>query len=106
MKISRKLVAISWRAEPAKSPCQTCRHARAERPRAIAVVDDEPTIREMVVRAAPEGYEVSEHTDGLEAWQSFEGACGPRGPGPFMPRMDVWSSAAASRRSEKLPIIF
>ena len=80
-----------------------------ERPRAIAVVDDEPHIREMVGFALRrEGYRVSEYADGLEAWQSFQENL------PdlvildiLMPRMDGLELCRRLRgSSQKLPIVF
>ena len=45
----------------------------AETARTIAVVDDEPHIRETVAFALRrEGYEVAEHPDGLTAWNAFD----------------------------------
>lgn len=81
----------------------------AERPRAIAVVDDEPHIREMVGFALRrEGYRVGEYSDGLEAWQSFQENL------PdlvildiLMPRMDGLELCRRLRgSSQKLPIVF
>jgi two-component system response regulator ChvI len=81
----------------------------AERPRAIAVVDDEPHIREMVAFALRrEGYRVAEHADGQEAWQSFQESL------PdlvildiLMPRMDGLELCRRLRASsQRLPIVF
>ena len=44
-----------------------------EAARTIAVVDDEPHIRETVAFALRrEGYDVVEHPDGLTAWNAFD----------------------------------
>jgi two-component system response regulator ChvI len=81
----------------------------SERPRAIAVVDDEPHIREMVGFALRrEGYRVGEYADGLEAWEAFQGNL------PdlvildiLMPRMDGLELCRRLRgSSQKLPIVF
>jgi two-component system response regulator ChvI len=81
----------------------------AERPRAIAVVDDEPHIREMVAFALRrEGYRVAEHADGEDAWQSFR----ERLPDLvildiLMPRMDGLELCRRLRESSRrLPIVF
>ncbi|MFN2386466.1 MAG: response regulator transcription factor [Thermoanaerobaculia bacterium] len=81
----------------------------AERPRAIAVVDDEPHIREMVAFALRrEGYRVAEHADGQEAWQAFQESL------PdlvildiLMPRLDGLELCRRLRgSSQRLPIVF
>ena len=81
----------------------------AEGVRFIAVVDDEPHIRETVGFALRrEGYRVEEHADGLEAWAAFE-----RGLPDLvvldilMPGMDGLELCRRLRaRSQKLPIVF
>ena len=76
---------------------------------AIALVDDEPSLRETVGFALRrEGYRVSLYSDGLEAWQTFE-----RGLPDLvildilMPRMDGLELCRRLRAlSERLPILF
>jgi two-component system response regulator ChvI len=54
-------------------PPATLEGARIEGARTIAVVDDEPHIRETVAFALRrEGYDVVEHPDGLTAWNAFD----------------------------------
>jgi len=76
---------------------------------AIALVDDEPSIRETVGMALRrEGYEVAVYGDGLEAWEAFA----ERMPDLaildiLMPRMDGLELCRRLRgRSEALPILF
>jgi two-component system response regulator MprA len=76
---------------------------------AIALVDDEPNLRETVGFALRrEGYRVELYADGLEAWQVFE-----RGLPDLaildilMPRMDGLELCRRLRAlSERLPILF
>jgi two-component system, OmpR family, response regulator ChvI len=83
----------------------------AEGARTIAVVDDEPHIRETVAFALRrEGYDVHEHPDGLTAWNAFDS------PGGLpdlvvldilMPGMDGLELCRRLRaRSQALPIVF
>jgi DNA-binding response OmpR family regulator len=75
----------------------------------IALVDDEPNLRETVGFALRrEGYRVELYADGLEAWQTFE-----RGLPDLaildilMPRMDGLELCRRLRAlSERLPILF
>ncbi len=81
----------------------------AEGARTIAVVDDEPHIRETVAFALRrEGYEVEEHPDGRTAWNAFD-----RGLPDLvvldilMPGMDGLELCRRLRaRSQALPIVF
>jgi two-component system response regulator ChvI len=77
--------------------------------RSVAIVDDEATIRETVEYALTrEGYLTSAHSNGVEAWESFQKAL------PdlvildiLMPRMDGLELCRRLRRlSDSLPIIF
>jgi two-component system response regulator ChvI len=78
-------------------------------PRAVAVVEDEETIREGICFALRrEGYEPKPFEDGLGAWEAFE-----RTPPDLvildigLPRMDGLDLCRRLRsRSERLPIIF
>ncbi len=75
----------------------------------IALVDDEPTIRETVGLALRrEGYEVTAYGDGLEAWEAFgEGLPDLAILDILMPRMDGLELCRRLRtRSEALPILF
>ncbi|MEP6768235.1 MAG: response regulator transcription factor [Acidobacteriota bacterium] len=78
-------------------------------PETVAVVDDEPAIRETVSFALKrEGYRVRAFSDGREAWDSFQQEL----PGLaildiVLPRMDGLELCRKLRaRSEALPIIF
>ncbi|MCA1611627.1 MAG: response regulator [Thermoanaerobaculia bacterium] len=78
-------------------------------PETVAVVDDEPAIRETVSFALKrEGYRVRAFADGREAWDSFQQEL----PGLaildiVLPRMDGLELCRKLRaRSEALPIIF
>jgi DNA-binding response OmpR family regulator len=75
----------------------------------VAIVDDEPNIRETVGFALrKEGFPVETFADGLEAWTAFE----KRLPGLvvldiLMPRLDgLEVCRRLRRRSETLPILF
>jgi DNA-binding response OmpR family regulator len=77
--------------------------------RCVAIVDDEATIRETVEYALTrEGFRTRVHTDGVDAWESFQEAL------PdlvildiLMPRMDGLELCRRLRgRSDSLPIIF
>ena len=75
----------------------------------VAIVEDEPTIRETVTFALKrDGYRVRAFSDGREAWESFQQEL----PGLaildiVMPRMDGLELCRRLRgRSEILPIIF
>ena len=75
----------------------------------IALVDDEPSIRETVGMALRrEGYEVAAYGDGLEAWEAFsEGLPDLAILDILMPRMDGLELCRRLRgRSEALPILF
>jgi DNA-binding response OmpR family regulator len=83
--------------------------ASTEGARTIAVVDDEPHIRETVAFALRrEGYAVDEHPDGLTAWNAFETAL------PdlvvldiLMPGLDGLELCRRLRaKSQALPIVF
>jgi two-component system, OmpR family, response regulator ChvI len=83
--------------------------ASTEGARTIAVVDDEPHIRETVAFALRrEGYAVEEHPDGLTAWNAFEG----RLPDLvvldiLMPGLDGLELCRRLRaKSQALPIVF
>jgi len=78
-------------------------------PESVAIVEDEPTIRETVGFALKrEGYRVQPYADGREAWEAFEKEL----PGLaildiVLPRMDGLELCRKLRsRSEALPIIF
>ena len=83
--------------------------ASTEGARTIAVVDDEPHIRETVAFALRrEGYDVVEHPDGLTAWNAFD----RRLPDLvvldiLMPGMDGLELCRRLRaKSQALPIVF
>jgi two-component system response regulator ChvI len=78
-------------------------------PESVAIVEDEPTIRETVGFALKrEGYRVQPYADGREAWEAFEKEL----PGLaildiVLPRMDGLELCRKLRsKSEALPIIF
>jgi two-component system, OmpR family, response regulator ChvI len=75
----------------------------------IALVDDEPNLRETVGFALRrEGYRVELYADGLEAWQTFErGLPDLAILDVLMPRMDGLELCRRLRAlSERLPILF
>src|SRR5215467_2572950 len=76
---------------------------------AIALVDDEPNLRETVGFALRrEGYRVESFADGLAAWQSFERSLPDLAIlDVLMPRMDGLELCRRLRAlSERLPILF
>ncbi len=103
-----------WRGEPDGGSGRTVSWVRLAAVKAadggsIALVDDEPTLRETVGLALRrEGYEVAAYADGLEAWEAFA----ERLPDLvvldiLMPRMDGLELCRRLRgRSEALPILF
>jgi two-component system response regulator ChvI len=81
--------------------------------RTIAVVDDEPHIRETLAFALRrEGYEVDEHPDGLTAWNAFDSVDESGLPDLvildiLMPGMDGLELCRRLRaKSQALPIVF
>jgi two-component system response regulator ChvI len=85
------------------------RAANPASPETVAIVEDEPTIRETVGFALKkEGYRVHAYADGREAWEAFDKEL----PGLaildiVLPRMDGLELCRKLRgRSEALPIIF
>jgi two-component system, OmpR family, response regulator ChvI len=75
----------------------------------IALVDDEPSLRETVGFALRrDGYRVELHADGLEAWQRFERVLPDLAIlDILMPRMDGLELCRRLRAlSERLPILF
>ena len=96
-------------ASAAGESTRECTSVKTANPETVAVVDDEPAIRETVSFALKrEGYRVRAFSDGREAWDSFQQEL----PGLaildiVLPRMDGLELCRKLRaRSEALPIIF